>query len=352
MLSLSHNDSSLVRTPEQIAQDFGPDFTVVDGIVTPQKQLLPDGTRKPKYDYRVPHAAKCETTFRHSHWKAKREKVLAALTSAGESTFALDRFAQCGSGCVVERSPSLKKLRLKASYCKSRHCEPCMRAKANKMAANLRNRLAEKPDGRYRFITLTLRHNTKPLAEQIQRLYASFKKLRKTRCWQDTQRGGAATLEVKWKPATRHWHPHLHIIAEGDFLHKRDLTEAWLKVTGDSCIIDIRALNNAKDAAHYVAKYVTKGTNSEVWLDTDAAQEWILAMKGVRACATYGTWRGYRLLAVTDQAKDWTPVVSLIQLYDDIERGEPYAMAILKQLNAKRVAAERHVDPPPPSLFS
>ena len=213
-----------------------------------------------------------------------------------------------------------------------------MRAKANKMAANLRNRLAEQPDGRYRFITLTLKHNTKPLAEQIQRLYACFKKLRKTRCWQETQRGG-------------HWHPHLHIIAEGDFLHKRDLTEAWLKVTGDSCIIDIRALNNAKDAAHYVAKYVTKGTNSEVWLDTDAAQEWILAMKGVRACATYGTWRGYRLLAVTDQAKDWTPVVSLIQLYDDIERGEPYAMAILKQLNEKRVAAERHVDPPPPSLF-
>lgn len=350
MLSLQQRDlSHESRTPEQIAEDMGPNYCVVDGLVCDRRKLK-DGKPKTKYNYQVPMAARCETNFRHSCWAAKREVVLVALESAGESKWALDRFAQCGSGCVVEVSPSTKQLRLKACYCKSRHCEPCMRAKANKIAANLRNRLAQQADGRYRFVTLTLKHNKAPLQDQIRRLYASFKKLRASPAWAESQRGGAATLEVKYNAATGFWHPHLHVISEGEFLHKRDLSNAWLRATGDSSIVDIRQLSSAADAAHYVAKYVTKGTNGDVWRIQSAAQEWIIAMKGVRTVATYGTWRGYQLLKVTPTADDWRPITTLINLYNALEQNEDWAMAILKQLESKRLGPDKH-RPPAPRLI-
>lgn len=350
MLSLSHSSTSTnSRTPQQIAKDMGPDYVVVDGLVTHQSRIK-DGAPKKKYVYNVPMAAPCETIFRHSCWQVKRTLVLEALASAGASTFELDRFVQCGSNCTVERSPSLKRYRLRACYCHSRHCEPCMRAKANKIAGNLKDRLALEPDGRYRFITLTLKHSDAPLREQITRLYASFKKMRSYPAWAESQRGGAVALEVKYKPETGRWHPHLHIISEGDFLHKRDLSNDWLKATGDSSIVDIRQLDSAKDAAHYVAKYVTKGTNGEVWHVPSAAQEWICAMKGVRTVLTYGTWRGYKLLQVKDAAKDWIPMWTLKEIYAAIEHGEAWAIEVMSGLEEKRLAREKS-KPPERGLF-
>lgn len=350
MLYLQQANSSAHSLSHESMQALHPTYRCIDGIWYPPSKLRSDGTPKPKYDYRVPQAAACETNFRHSHWKPRRDLIMDRLTSAGESTFALDRFQQCGSGCTVEVSPSTKKIRLVACYCHSRHCEPCMRAKANRIVANLRKKLDEENAVVYRFITLTLKHTDTPLADQIARLYAGFKKLRNFASWKQSQRGGAATLEVKFNPKDRKWHPHLHIISGGNFLHKRDLSADWKRATGDSSIVDIALLDGTKDVAHYVAKYITKGTNAEVWADADASQEWILATKGVRSCLTYGTWRGYRLLQVTQEADDWKPVTSLIKLYEALDNHEEWAVGMMTRLDEKRLAREKS-KPPQLDLF-
>jgi hypothetical protein len=338
MLYLTQEDSSRPSLTLEEYEELYPELAAKPNVEKPD-------TPKKKFSFHVPKAAECEATFRHSGWKAKRDVVYRALKSAGSNAFALDRFAQCGSGCVVEYSPSLKKERLKACYCHSRHCEPCMRAKANKMAANLRNRLKLEPDGRYRFVTLTLRHTATPLIDQIDRLYAAFKKLRKSRYWSETQRGGAAALEVKWEPKARRWHPHLHVISEGEFLHKDALCNAWHRATGDSYIADIRRLDSAADAAHYVSKYVTKGCNSDVWQDLSVAQEWILSTKGVRMATTYGTWRGYRLLQSAESADDWRETCTLVELYAAINKGEEWAIGMLCRLTEKRLHHEAAATP-------
>lgn len=310
----------------------------------------PQPKKKPVYDYRVPQAARCETNFRHSHWKARREQVASCLASAGLNTFALDRFAQCGSGCVIEVTKNSEKVRLKACYCHSRHCEPCMRAKANKITANLRTRLGDNSDGRHRFITLTIRHSRRPLREQIAKLYASFRKMRNYPEWQASQFGGCAMLEVKYSKGTGHWHPHLHLISEGLWLDKRDLVRMWKAATGDSFIADIRDIPTAKDVCHYVCKYVSKGTSGDVWDIASVAQEWILASKGVRTMLTYGTWRGFRLLQVADNGEQWKPVTTMIKLYEAIERNEIWAMRLIQRLEEKRLAREKS-KPPQPVLF-
>ena len=133
------------------------------------------------------------------------------------------------------------------------------------MPANLKTKVGESPGNQFRFITLTLRHTDTPLADKLDRLTACFKKLRNSKCWKETQTGGAVMIEVKYDRDTGEWHPHLHIVAEGFFLHHQDLSAAWHAITTDSFRVDIRAIKTTKDAAFYVAKYVSKGSNDDVY---------------------------------------------------------------------------------------
>lgn len=333
MLSLTHDYSSThVRTPEQLATDLGQ--------VVHENGLVGSASPKKKFSLHIPAAHPVETSFRHSWWKHKRKKVRDHLSNSGMNKFALDRFDQCGGECVVEYSKEAGRHRLKANYCHNRHCEPCMKAKANKLSGNLRRRLDEEPEGRYRFITLTLRHSDQPLLSQIKRLYAAFKKLRSMAFWKTSQRGGAACLEVKWNDKTRHWHPHIHVISEGEFIDKFELSRSWHSATGDSQIVDIRALKSGKDAAHYVAKYVSKGTSASVWNDDDAAQEWIASIKGVRTCLTFGTWRGYKLTTAPALFNDWKPVWTLVSLAADASRGEVAALTLYCKLDGWKLEDE------------
>src|SRR5258707_21608 len=206
--------------------------------------------------WQIPPASPEESGFRHGHWKARRNAITQHLMTSGTSGFALDRWINCGSEAVIQWSEQKQKYRIRANYCHCRHCEPCMRAKANKIVGNLRDRLKEKANGRSRFIPLTMKPSSKPLKEQLDRLYKCFKHLRATPLWKESQRGGAATLEVKWNHDTREWHPHLHLIAEGEWLDQNRLSAAWHKETGDSWIVGLRALRDEAETAQYSGKYL------------------------------------------------------------------------------------------------
>jgi len=296
------------------------------------------------YSHIVPPAEPEETEFRHACWQNHRDRIRRHLVNAGSNVFQLNRWDECGSECLVEWSDTADKYRLRANYCKNRHCAPCAKARAGLLAANLRNRLAEQPQNndRYRFICLTLKHSSEPLANQIKRLYKCFTKLRKSPCWKKSQRGGTAVLEVKWTPGSRVWHPHLHIVSEGDFLRSKDLKDAWFKATGDSFVTDIRKLDSGKDAAHYVTKYISKGTSDAVWLDDAAAVEWITALKGTRLATTYGTWRGFQLMHhdPRNDVTDWKPV----GLLRNIAR-QAWAGSYLDQLLMLRLEEALQFDP-------
>lgn len=206
-----------------------------------------------------------------------------------------------------------------------------MRARACKVRMNLLAKLKEAPELRYRFITLTLRHTDTPLADQLKKLYQSFTKLRQSKVWKNSQRGGAMVCEVKLGE-DHMWHPHLHVICEGSWIDQRELSAAWLKITKDSHVVDVRLLSRAKDAANYVSKYITKGCSDNVWHDRDRAQEWVLASKSLRICGTFGTWRGFRLTKVDTTAEDWKVICSMSSLYQRARDGELHAQTLLKLL--------------------
>ena len=289
-------------------------------------------------------ASRGETTFRHSGWEARRAKVTRALEKSGASDLQLHNWHHCGSHAMVEWSESTGRYRIRANYCRSRHCEPCMRSKANKIARNLEARLKAGADQEYRFVTLTLAHSSAPLADQIRRLFGCFRKLRHRGLWKCTQRGGAFMLEVK-KSKTG-WHPHLHIVTSGSFLNQRALSEIWREITGDSFIVDVRQVKSAHDAAYYVSKYITKGTSADVWDDDDAAAEWITASKGVRTCSTFGSWRGESLLKVPDDVTDWRVLCSFNRLLEHVQKRTPGAEKLLDELLKMRDDAKAPRPPP------
>jgi len=243
-----------------------------------------------------------------------------------------ERWECCGSDAVVQWSESKKRHRISANYCKSRHCEPCARSRGNLIAANLRGKLAEVPAGKHRFVTLTLRHTDTPLRSQIVRLYAAFKRLRASKWWKGIVTGGAFTCEVKWNPDTARWHPHLHIVCDSAWLPVQELSQNWKRITIDSFRVDVQLLSNVKDASYYLAKYVAKGTSAAVWEDADRAQEYIMAMRGVRICATFGTWRGVSLTKPNDRTTDWVAVERLEVLINRAAVGESNALHILTAL--------------------
>ena len=116
-----------------------------------------------------------------------------------------------------------------------------------------------------RFLTLTVRSNEKPLAEQLDDLYGWYRELRRRKAWKRHVRGAIATVEITRNEETGEWHPHLHVICDGEFWHQRDISIEWGEVTGGSTIVDIRRINKRSSVARYIAKYASKPANMDGW---------------------------------------------------------------------------------------
>jgi hypothetical protein len=290
-------------------------------------------------------------TFRHSGWAPMRQRVWRALIDAGTPARRIDRFAKCGHDAWVVRSvedPS--KYRVFASTCHDRFCLPCQAERSRVIAANLLELTAGKT---VRLITLTLRADTTPLADRVDRLNACFRRLRKTELWRRRVKGGAAFLELKFSETHRSWHTHLHIIAVGRYLPKTDLATTWHRITGDSHIVDVRFARSQQSVAHYVTKYVSKPFDRAMTHNQVRLTEAVASLSGVKLCTTFGSFRG-SLLTVRPSEGSWEQVGSLRDLLAAARRGNEDAAAVVRSLNQDAVHnALQHVPPeprPPPQV--
>jgi len=270
-----------------------------------------------------------ENEFRHSGWALERERVRRAMLACMTTASRQERFDNCGSDCVVEYSPTLKRHRVKANYCGDRFCVPCCRARAIKFQAKLGQLIGDETP---LFITLTLRNSAEPLAKLITHLLESFRRLRQTKLWRKLVRAGVGVIEIKKGSGGFGWHPHLHIIALGSFIPQTELSAAWKRSTGGSFIVDIQRASRSKDAVHYATKYVSKGWTAEVARDHDALCECITAMRGRRLLVTFGLWHGLDIDADEKGPDDWGRVGTLDFIFNRFRAGEQWAVGVLRSL--------------------
>lgn len=270
-----------------------------------------------------------DVTFRHSGWNHDRQTLRAALHRCGATEDTLQRWDACGSGAWVVQDPADRtRLKLVANYCHNRHCLPCARDRANVIIANLNARMAQR---KHRFLTFTVRNQQEPLADLLAKLQTGFRKLRATKRWKHHVRGGAICLEIKRSSRSDAWHPHLHVIAEGSYYPKDELQADWLRATGDSFVADIRAIPDPRQAANYVAKYVTKPIQHSLLNTPHLVDEAVTALHGRRMVTTFGNWRGWSLTETHDHT-DWQPLAPLREIREAASRGDARAITIIRLL--------------------
>jgi len=188
------------------------------------------------------------------------------------------------------------------------------------------------PKQRIRFMTLTLKSNDDAPEVSVRRLYASFRKLRQRQKMKPLIAGGIAFLELTYTPERRQFHPHLHIVFQGNYVPHAQLRNEWLSVTGDSFIVDVRQVSRPDHAIGYVAKYASKAIGPSIWQDPAAFLAVIRGLEGVRTLFTFGTWKGFKLLAAPESDTEWKTIGKLADIIKRASTGDQEAQAILTAL--------------------
>ena len=273
-----------------------------------------------------------EEPFLHSGWRHLRTKTAAAFESARIPKSRIIRFRACGQRCwILRKASNPDDLILTAERCHDRFCLPCCKARSFRLGATLL-KICEGKD--LRFFTFTLKHNHHPLKHQLDRLTKCWRKLRQTKMWTTTQNGGVAVIELKRSKSTHCWHPHLHVICEGAFLPHSEVSNTWKQITGDSFIVDVRRLRDAREAVHYVAKYASKGITFDGDYDVHVLAEAITALRSKRLVQCFGTWSHCKTTDVpSDEA--WSRWITLEELILQANAGVLASQLLLAELQAR-----------------
>lgn len=282
--------------------------------------------------------AAAEQPFRHSGWAAHRNKIGHALERAGVSRRRIARFRACGDRCwLLKNQTNEDELVLAVEHCHDRFCLPCAQARSYRLSVRL-NEICEGKD--LRFFTFTLRHSDAPLQQQLDRLTKCWRKMRGTSIWKRTQHGGVAVIEVKQSKETHRWHPHLHVIGEGDFVPQSEIANTWKRITGDSFIVDVRRLRDAKEAVRYISKYASKGIDLSARSSVQDLAEAITSLGSKRLVQCYGTWSKLRTTD-TPSSESWSRWITLEELLLRAASGNLEARLIIRKLQDRADFGEK-----------
>lgn len=228
-----------------------------------------------------------------------RQLWLGLLPEVEPDIRKIDRFRYCGRNTWVEQDTETRDYHLRSETCGLRICPACSRRIQKKAAHRVREYLEQNPNTKWQLITLTLRHSPTPLKDQLTRLVSYFRKLRQRKLWKTSVKTGYAVIETTFhakgtvNPAGRlresaEWHPHIHVLAQTDYLNWKQLHKDWRSITIDSTQIDCEKLHSPGQAARYISKYVTKPPSLDLANSPRHAAEWYHALKGRRLLIPFG----------------------------------------------------------------
>ena len=205
----------------------------------------------------------------------------------------LNLLLNCHNRAYYCRHEDTGEVRIMSNHCTLRWCPICARGKAALVATNMLPWVehAEAP----KLLTLTIAHSSAPLAEQLNTLTRNFRRLLARKFFKLAWRGGIAFIQVTRKKKAGEWHPHLHVVLDGNFVDQHLISKIWQQTTGDSMIVDIKSIRSYRESALHVSRYVARPMNLKD-LSADERLELHSAFHGRRLVTTFGTARGLRLL--------------------------------------------------------
>jgi hypothetical protein len=196
-------------------------------------------------------------------------------------------------------------------------------------------------------LTLTTAHSALPLCEQIDGLYASFRRLRASKLWQANRPKGYAVLEITYNAERCEWHPHLHLLADTPYMPHDKLRNAWTAATkGTASIVDIRRVNrrDVERYEHYLTDYLTKPADSTILNSTPLLTEWIDGLTHRKVLIRFGRPKLADEPAKPVDPQDWSLIGSLIGLLAGLARNNSRATYWLTRLGGEHVQESRDLD--------
>jgi hypothetical protein len=230
------------------------------------------------------------TSFCSAEW-ASVLKTYRLMDSAAGSSHA-ENLENCRKFSWFVRHSETGKVRVSSNNCRLRWCPLCANAKKVFISRNLKSWLlrANYP----KLLTVTLLHSNAPLAHQVNHLYQSFRKLRKSKLLRRTVTGGIWFFQIKFNPQSNQWHPHIHALITGKYIPHGSLSRLWLSITHTSKIIDIRSVTDFDKATFEVSRYCARPSCVKD-IPENHRSELFSAMHGRRLCGSWGSGRSVPL---------------------------------------------------------
>lgn len=226
----------------------------------------------------------------------------------------LTAIQQCRKYANFKREKMTGEVKVWSSACRERWCPMCSGQKVS--YAKEQTQIYIESLSAARFLTLTLRNNTNNLKDQIEFLMMSFRTLRQRAYWKKHVTGGIWFLQIKRGKNSGCWHPHLHILLDGESMMQSRLSQLWEQVTFGSPVIDIRKVNDVERVAKYVARYCARPAMLKDMPLLDRI-EVIESLFRKRLCGTFGTGKTVTLTPPKVEANgEWQDV----GYYDEVVR--------------------------------
>jgi plasmid rolling circle replication initiator protein Rep len=286
---------------------------------------------------------------RYSKSKARQLKIVNYLRdiASGKITFVKDYpidfqkysslVGSCGNYLVFNNYYTVDKVRLaKASFCKTHLlCPLCAIRRGSKQVqgylAKFNDIISKNAHLDAYFLTLTVK-NGFDFKERLEHLQKSIKSLLKNRRNNEKRGTGfnefckieGAVYSYEFSYSEKHgWHPHIHMVVLVDRKNPIDfddrnpknsqLSKDWLKLTGDSFIVDCRPLKGEPSEAFcevfkYALKYSSMSINNNILA--------FMHLKGRRLQGSFGVFRGVKIdTTLTDELLDDLPFLELFYKY-------------------------------------
>lgn len=173
--------------------------------------------------------------------------------------------------------------------CRDRLCPLCSAARATESKYRVQS-IVRKMDAP-RFMTLTMPASDACLRDQLNHLMTTFRELRSFDAWKRYVHGGVWSLELTYNSSTRKWHPHIHVIYDGNYFPQGELKALWGQIHSADVIVDVRAVHSSQAAGSYLAKYVSKVVELNSWTATEI-RDYADAMHRRRTIHTFGSCHG------------------------------------------------------------
>lgn len=265
--------------------------------------------------------------FRRPDHKLAYTRTLDIMRPLYRHAKRVRRLELCGAHATVWHSPSTDTVAVRAYHCGMRCCPRCRETHSAKTREKLDRFLALVPPHRLSMITFTLQHSNTPLSEQIDRLYASFKELRKSALWKRAKPNGYSVLEICRSTDGLLWHPHLHLLANTPYILDDALRQEWHRITGDSYIVDIRRVNTRSRDEHrdYLCGYLTKPATADILMHDAILTEWIDALLHRHVLISFGRPQLADKPPPPKDPQDWSLIGSLGGLLAGFARNDSRA---------------------------